>query len=98
MKATEEEDDYDPLLLESGRLEKKDREGLEHPTASTNNQASRLPKHNTAFHEQIPAQEDGAANHRVTSQQKVSFSLSHIDVVTLFFFFPLLIRPMLNCF
>lgn len=91
MKATE--DDYDPLLLESGRLEKKDREGLGHPTASTNNQAStsnqasRLPKHNTAFHEQIPAQEDGAANHRATSQQKVSFSLSHIDVVT---FFPLL--------
>lgn len=84
MKATEEEEDYDPLLLESGRLEKKDRVGLGHPTALTNNQASRLPKHDTAFHEQIPAQEDGAANHRVTSQQKVSFSLSHIDVVTLF--------------
>lgn len=93
MKATEEEDDYDPLLLESGRLEKKDGEGLGHPTVSTNNQASRLPKHNTAFHEQISAQEDGAANHRVTSQQKVSFSLSYRSMLSLCFCFFFLFFP-----
>ena len=71
MKATEEEEDCDPLLLESGRLEKKDREGLGIPIVpSPNHQALHLPKHNIAFHEQIPTEEN--ANYTVTSQQ-VSF-------------------------
>lgn len=80
MKATEEEEDYDPLLLENGNLEKKDREGLGNPTApSLNHQALHLPKHNIAFHEQIPTEEN--ENYSVTSQQKVSFS--YMDVVIL---------------
>ncbi len=72
MKATEKEEDCDPLLLESGRLEKKDREGLGIPIVpSPNHQALHLPKHNIAFHEQIPTEEN--ANYRATSQCSILY-------------------------